>query len=113
MEVSFPFRPQFRMSMLEGVKTMSARPEKMGDPGDTFKAFGTSFVITRVYRAKVGQVASYFFKREGFASEAEFWETWRLIHPRNHDPKRTVYVHEFRKNNETGDKVNENTRRLF
>ena len=97
-EISIPFREEFQDKMLSDKKTATSRTEKYGDVGDTFKAFGAEFQITRVYQYKLDAVAYLLCHEEGFDSPDEFMACWATIHPqKGYVPSQTVWVHGFRK----------------
>lgn len=97
MNVNIPFKPFFKEPMLSGVKVCTARTKRMGEPGDTFEAFGATFEILSINEVRLYEVASL-WKDEGCASEEHFKEVWRSIHPRvGYDDHQIVKLHRFRK----------------
>lgn len=93
-----PFQRRFETPLLEGRKTCTSRPRRMGDEGDIFKAYGQTFEITFVEHIRLGLVAEQLYEQEGCDSPEDFIEVWRSIHPRRGyvlgDP---VWVHHFKK----------------
>lgn len=97
-DITIPFRPFFRAPMLEGVKVMTCRTKRLGDPGDTFEAFGASFRLTHVMRMRLGYVISDCFVQEGCRSVQELTDVWTGIHPgKGVDPEQIVWAHCFRR----------------
>ena len=95
--IQIPFKPFFKMGLLTGAKTCTARTKTMGQPGDTFMAFGATFELLSVEEVRLYEVASL-WKEEGCASEEHFKEVWRDIHPRvGYDEYQIVKLHRFRK----------------
>lgn len=77
-----PFLPEFEERMLLGQKTATTRTGKHGNGGDLFSAFGHSFKLTKVDKVYLQDVASTFYKQEGFNSQQEFVQCWEKIHPK-------------------------------
>lgn len=97
MTVTIPFKPFFKEPMLSGVKVCTARTKRMGEPGDTFEAFGATFEILSVEEVRLYEVASL-WKEEGCQSEEHFEEVWREIHPRfGYNNYQIVKLHRFKK----------------
>lgn len=97
-EVKIPFQLEFKEPMLSGKKTMTTRPKKYGQPGDWFKAFGATFLLTEVYQVHLNLVAFTCYNEEGFNSPQEFRECWDKLHPHvtfEEKPNRPVYLHRF------------------
>jgi hypothetical protein len=95
VKVKIPFLYRFKEPLLAGEKTCTSRTRKMGDPGDTFDAFGGEFQINYVWRTSVG-VVEKLWKREGTNSEDDFRAVWQQIHQRRgFHPEDLVYVHEI------------------
>lgn len=96
MKVKIPFKPDFENALLFGNKTWTSRTKRYGDKGDSFEAFGATFLIEKVFKESLGNIASYHFKEEGCGSRQEFINIWRKIHPRKgFDPSQMVWVHQF------------------
>ena len=98
MKVKIPFYERFRKPMLDDVKTWTSRTRRMGNVGDTFEAFGQDFLIERVERKSLFEIALRHHKDEGCESAKDFVEVWKKIHPRmGYDHTKRVYVHVFRR----------------
>ena len=98
MIVKIPFRPFFGSPMLSGQKVMTCRTKKMGEVGDTFEAFGCIFVLTHVFRCRLGYVITDAFEQEGCKSVKKLMEIWKSIHPtKGVDAESIVWAHCFRK----------------
>lgn len=96
MKVKIPFLDRFKEPMLSGAKTCTSRTKKKGEPGDTFDAFGATFLINYVDRVRLDYVARLCWKQEGATSMENFVEIWKHIHPRKgYDPDQWVYLHGF------------------
>lgn len=97
-KVEIKFRPRFEKPMLNGAKTMTARTNQMGEPGDTFEIFGATFEITHVMRMELRYIASDCFEQEGVNSVQEFMGVWNDIHQkRGFVPTDIVWAHCFRR----------------
>jgi hypothetical protein len=96
MEVKIPFLSMFKEPMISGVKTWTSRTRAFGKPGDTFKSFGRTFVIKKVSKKTLREVAEH-FREEGLSSEEELVSVWREIHPFNKgfNSSQIVFVHQF------------------
>jgi hypothetical protein len=95
MEVKIPFLSMFKEPMISGVKTWTSRTRAFGNPGDTFKAFGRTFVIKKVSKKTLREVAEH-FREEGLSSKEELEAVWREIHPiKGFNPSQVVFVHQF------------------
>lgn len=96
-EIKIPFKERFREPMFRGLKTWTSRSKRYGKTGDTFKVFGQEFLIEKVERRTLGDVADH-YKEEGCESRQDFVEVWNSIHRRKgFDRWRRVYVHVFRR----------------
>jgi hypothetical protein len=97
-EVNIPFRPRFKEPMLSGQKTMTSRTKKMAGMGDTFSAFGATFVVVERYATSLSIISHNYWREEGCTSEADFVNVWNEIHPRKgYDPQQIVWCHLFRR----------------
>lgn len=97
MNIKLPFRPFFSEPMQAGQKVMTCRMKRMGQIGDTFEAFGCRFVLTHVFRCKLGYVISDAFEQEGCMSVQELTEIWKSIHQTKAiNPDEIVWAHCFR-----------------
>ena len=93
-QVTIPFRPAFAPKILAGIKTMTCRSTRYGNPYDYFTAFGAEFELTHVFRVRLGYVVSDAFRQEGCDSPQELIEVWEAIHPTNgYDPEHIVWAH--------------------
>jgi len=98
-EIKIPFQDAFREKMLSGVKTMTSRTKHYTqDEGDYFNIFGATFVITRLYRMHLCDIAEECWYQEGCESPDHFRVIWNRLHPRKGwQPNQLVCCHEFRK----------------
>jgi hypothetical protein len=95
-EIYIPFMEQFRDVMLTGRKTCTSRTSRYGQPGDTFTAFGVRFMIKKVSREALSNVAYLLHKAEGFEDVKGFVACWEQIHPRRgYRGADRVYLHLF------------------
>lgn len=95
--VHLPFLPRFREPMLADIKLATSRTRKYAEPGDTFEAWGSHFIVERVERMSLGHVAGELWPIEGVESRDEFVAVWAAIHPSGYDAERKVWVHVFRR----------------
>lgn len=96
-QITIPFRPFFSGPMRSGQKVMTCRIKKLGEVGDTFEAFGSQFILTHVFRCRLGYVLSDAFEQEGCSSVQELMDIWKSIHPvRGVDADEIVWAHCFR-----------------
>ncbi len=79
MTVTIPFRPEFKDALLEGRKTKTARTKKYGERGDQFEAFGAPFVILKVEKIRLSDIASKFFAEEGVESPEAYQKKWVVV----------------------------------
>ena len=97
-KVNIPFQNQFKTPMLSETKTCTSRTKQFGKVGDTFLAFGNSFVITKVEKLSLMVVSNDLFKTEGFETPGDFQSCWGSIHPmKGYVPYQIVWVHFFAK----------------
>jgi len=102
-EVQIPFNSIFQLAMTTGRKTCTSRTRQYGRAGDTFRAFGCLFEITKVERRMLKDVALVLHAHEGCQSRREFIEVWGTLHPRKgFVPDQLVWVHWFRRIGEEG-----------
>jgi len=98
MRVKIPFLPRFEGVMLSGMKTCTSRTKKYGKLGDTFEAFDATFVIERVFKEELSNIAWFRCDEEGFQTPTDFIKCWEKIHYRKgYDPSQEVWVHQFRR----------------
>lgn len=98
MMVKIKFLDEFRDLLLDGFKTCTARPKRMGRAGDHFEIFGATFKIVGVDKRELHYVATRLYQPEGFPSITDFIECWERIHPRaGYKADTKVFVHHFRR----------------
>lgn len=96
-KVKIPFKERFREPMIRGLKTWTSRTKRYGKPGDTFEVFGQEFLIEKVERRTLADVAEH-YKEEGCSSWSDFVDVWESIHRRKgFNTWQRVYVHVFRR----------------
>lgn len=79
-----------------GLKTMTCRNEKYGEPGDLLASPAGTLLLKDVRRAQLGEVAYDYYREEGCANPEVFIEIWNRIHPkRGFHPDDWVWLHEF------------------
>ena len=94
--VTIPFMDNFKDAMLDGRKIMTCRSKAYGKFEDVFCIFGASFMLTAVYKVKLGYVAWNCFAKEGCKDGDEFIEIWNKLHPRKgYNSEAIVFAHEF------------------
>ena len=94
-----PFLPRFHEAIRLGVKTMTCRTRKYGEPGDILNTNlrGVSIQILEVRHVRLGDVADNNFIDEGCESRGEFVNVWEAIHPQSgFNPEKSVWLHIFR-----------------
>lgn len=92
-----PFMPEFKDRMLAGQKTATTRNKRYGHGGDLFSAFGHTFRLTKVDKVYLQDVASTFYKQEGFETQQEFVDVWVKLHPRKGwQFDQEVWLHQFK-----------------
>lgn len=97
-KIDMPFLRESKEAMLSGKKRASTRTRRYGYPGDWFKQFGRTFMLTSVQRTFLDIVVSDHYLEEGFNSSGEFIECWDRLHPRvpyAQRPTRVVFYHRF------------------
>lgn len=96
MKVKIPFQERFRDKLLNGEKTVTSRTRRHGNEDDTFDAFGATFRIKIIGKARLDAVASHLWKQEGAESPEDFRSIWESIHPRKgYVPDQVVWTHVF------------------
>ena len=97
-KVYIPFMPKFKDPMLSGIKIWTSRSRYMGNVGDWFDAFGTTFDIIETRRMVLFNVIVNHWEEEGFESPEDMIETWETIHPvAGYVPDKKVCVHIFKR----------------
>jgi hypothetical protein len=97
-KIDMPFLRESKEAMVSGKKRASTRTRRYGYPGDWFKQFGRTFILTSVQRTFLDIVVRDRYLEEGFASPSEFIECWDRLHPRvpyAERPTRVVFYHRF------------------
>lgn len=96
-EIKIPFQDWFKGAMLAGVKTMTSRTKfYTQNEGDYFKAFGCTFVITKLFRRfYLHLVESHFILLANMLrglTDASIKETDKteVSYPSCHDCSRTI-----------------------
>lgn len=99
MKIRLPFKYRFKKPLHDDVKIWTARNKIYGTIGDTFDAFGKTFIIDLIFKMKLDDVADHYVE-EGCSSRKEFIKVWKQIHPRKgFIPEHKVYVHAFHRVN--------------
>lgn len=97
MKATIPFQQRFKIPLIHGTKTWTSRTKRYGKPGDTFEVFDHTFLIEKVERRTLEDVANH-WKEEGCSCWADFVDVWNSIHRRKgFNPWQRVYVHVFRR----------------
>lgn len=97
MMIDIPFLPDWKQSMLNGIKTHTCRSKAYGKSGDRFKKWGAVFELISVQRMQLKQVAEEFHQQEGCHTPYEFVRVWNKIHPRRLFIGTDVkFLHEFK-----------------
>jgi hypothetical protein len=92
-----PFLPRFHDAIRLGVKTMTARTKRYGEPGDVLQSKGFQIQLLEVRRVRLGDVAERHFIEEGCEDPADFMSVWKMLHPRKGFlPDLLVWLHVFR-----------------
>lgn len=94
--VNVPFQDRWKEKMLEGAKTCTSRTRRYGKMGDNFWEYEREFVIVRVERMTLLEVARDYWQMEGCDSPAGFEAAWIELHRRaGWRPTQLVWVHHF------------------
>lgn len=95
MKVSIPFKERFKEPLLTGTKTWTTRTRQYGKKGDTFEAFGATFILDEVGWKRLREVGKH-WKEEGCNSLENLIEVWCEIHPKiGYNPNALFCVHIF------------------
>jgi len=89
------FSESERKPMLSGRQTCTPNIDQLGDQGDTFEAFGESWVIGAVLALKLKVVRDDYYDQSGFLSPRDFERAWAKSHYKNFDDDSEVWVHWF------------------
>lgn len=96
-QIDIPFHKEMKYALLNHDKDCTSRNKKYGKPGDFFILENRKFVIDRIIKMNLIEVAHMLYKREGFTSPEKFKEYWNMLHPiKGFDPLKEVYVHFLR-----------------
>lgn len=83
--------------MLKDIKIWTSRTRRYGKPGDHFFAFGHEFLIEKIERRTLGDVADH-YREEGCESWDDFVDVWNDIHrQKGFSLWQRVFVHIFRR----------------
>ena len=94
--IKVKFLQRFLVPLRSGLKTCTARTERLGVAGEVFEAFGDQYMLTAVRRVTLKFVAECLWRYEGVGSPDEFRKVWKSLHPRaGFRPHRVVYIHHF------------------
>lgn len=97
VKVKIPFKERFREPLVNSVKTWTSRTKRYGKPGDTFEVFGQEFLIEKVERRMLEDVADH-WREEGCTSKLDFMNLWIKLHARKgYLATQRVYVHVFKR----------------
>ena len=94
-EIKLAFLPEFREAMLSGRKTATTRRGVHGEVGDTFEAWGRTFLITGVRDVRLRTVDEVYYHAEGLMAPDYFRVAWRHCGKR-WTPDARVWLHFFR-----------------
>jgi uncharacterized protein YqfB (UPF0267 family) len=100
MKVNIAFMSRWKEAMLAGRKTATCRTRAMAQPGDTFEAFGATFLVLSVRKVTLAFVAQECYSIEGVDSPQAYIDVWNQIHKqKGYDPEQQVYLHRFELHN--------------
>ena len=96
LRINLPFLPEFKDRLLAGDKEATTRTRAFGQSGDTFEAFGGTFMLDEVIETTLEKAAFGYYRCEGFNSVEAFFKCWEKIHPGvGYRPLQKVYLHLF------------------
>jgi len=98
MEIELPFHPMWDGLLQTFRKTCTSRNSQKGNPGDTFIAFGTKFVITKVQIVQLDYISKFYYYQEGCENPIHFTQVYFKIY-KSYNPQKLVYLHFFDKVN--------------
>ena len=102
MKVPIGLNPFFEQALLAGKVDVSLWLRQKGKPGDTFRAFGITFVIERVTTTTYAEVIDELYPHMGFESADLFRDFIRRHYARKHfAPDLKIYVHWFKRQEPT------------
>ena len=92
------FQESFRNAILSSTKLATTRPQRLGEVGSRFVAFGQKFVIVNVEELPLGLVAAFLYRAEGFETREAFIDFWCQLCPdMDYRPDQIVCFHLFMK----------------
>lgn len=94
--INLPFHPTMELAVLNGKKICTSRNKRYAHPGDYFLLGNNMYYITAVFKSTLEEVATTYYKDEGFESKEEFIALWKKLHPMvGYIPTKKVWVHWF------------------
>ncbi|MFC1848499.1 hypothetical protein ACFLXV_04240 [Chloroflexota bacterium] len=93
--LEFEFDEEWEVPMVYGDKTCET--ETLRYEGDSFKAFGHNYIVTKVEQVTLGEVQQKWFKQHGLFNPREFKEVWKQRHNGEFDPGQNVWMHHFQR----------------
>ncbi len=104
--IQIPFNTIMKKAILENRKICTSRNKKYGVVGDYFLLGDNMYFLTAVTKCTLEEVATDFYKDEGFESKEEFIALWKKLHPLvGYVPKKKVFTHWFRKKTRTENSI--------
>ena len=104
MLIKIPFEEDMAKAIKAGRKTCTTRTKRYGNVGDIFRVENGTYgrfevlIITDVKHITLHQVATYYYKAEGFDTPEGFINKWRQLHPRaGWLPNQRVWTYFFKK----------------
>ena len=99
-QINIPFSEDMTGLVCSGKKTATSRNKQYGTIGDTFQVDNMLFKITNIEYLSLLNIASYYFKKEGFKKPQEFIDVWKSLHQAtSFEPTKKVYFHTFKRIN--------------
>lgn len=96
--IHIPFNPIMETAILKNRKVCTSRNKKYGKAGDYFLLGDNMYFLTVVTRFTLEQVATNFYKDEGFESKEELIALWKKLHLIvGYVPTKKVWVHWFKR----------------
>lgn len=95
MLIEIPFSPAMAEAAVSGWKCCTTRGHEMGRRGDEFTIAGVRFRIVQVLRGTITQVRDTLYEAEGFATPADFEETWKKLHRGHFTTGKEYWIHLF------------------
>jgi len=104
--IIIPFHETMQKAIIEGNKTCTSRNKKYGNPEDYFILGENIYRLTLVLRCTLEEVASNYYKDEGFISSEDFVSMWNTLHPiLGYVSTKKVYVHWFKEETVTENSI--------